>query len=51
MADKRLCEFDVICSEISKSLTGLKAIQREAKKATKALKELEETCKSVKTDE
>lgn len=43
MADDKSCEgkltLDIDCSNIIK---GLKAIQREAKKATHALRELEE---------
>jgi hypothetical protein len=33
--------------DVSEALTGLKALQREAKAATKALRELEEAQKSV----
>ncbi|WP_434750243.1 hypothetical protein [Paenibacillus amylolyticus] len=33
--------------DVSEALTGLKAIQREAKKATQALRELEEAQKAV----
>lgn len=35
--------------DVSEALTGLKAIQREAKKATQALRELEQAQKAVMT--
>jgi hypothetical protein len=37
--------------DVSDALTGLKAIQREAKKATQALRELAETQRAVIADE
>lgn len=43
MADNKSRELTIkIDVDISDALTGLKAIQREAKKATQALRELEE---------
>jgi len=43
MADNQSRVSININVEVSEALTGLKAIQREAKKATQALRELEET--------
>ncbi|MEI2280701.1 hypothetical protein [Paenibacillus polysaccharolyticus] len=37
--------------DVSEALTGLKAIQREAKKATQALRELEQAQKAVAANE
>jgi phage-related minor tail protein len=37
--------------DVSEALTGLKALQREAKKATQALRELESAQKAVKAGE
>lgn len=43
MADNKSRELSIkVNVDISEALTGLKAIQREAKKATQALRELEE---------
>lgn len=40
MANNKLCEENDL--DIPKTIKGLKAIQREAKQATRALKELEQ---------
>ncbi len=37
--------------DVSEALTGLKAIQREARKATKALRELEEVQRNTVADD
>lgn len=42
MATNKLCEENNIDIDIPNTIKGLKAIQREAKKATRALKGLEE---------
>ena len=48
MADKKLRGINVkINVDVSEALTGLKAVQREAKKATQALRELESQMKRV----
>lgn len=43
MADETSCEKEIILTmDCSNTIRGLKAIQREAKKATRSLRELEE---------
>ena len=43
-----IVETYVVNIDVSDALTGLKAIQREAKRATAALRELESTINGVK---
>jgi hypothetical protein len=47
---KELRGIDVY-NEISNAIKGLKAIQREAKKATRALREYEKAMKDVNSNE
>jgi len=48
MADNQSRELSIkVNVDISEALTGLKALQREAKKATQALRELEEAQNGV----
>lgn len=52
MADNKSRELTIkIDVVISEAITGLKAIQREAKKATQALRELEAAQKAVNDNE
>jgi predicted DNA-binding helix-hairpin-helix protein len=50
MADNQSRVSININVEVSEALTGLKAIQREAKKATQALRELEEVTININED-
>ncbi|MBU5211061.1 hypothetical protein [Heyndrickxia oleronia] len=49
MADNKSRELSIkVNVDISKALTGLKALQREAKKAVKELRELESSSQALR---